>query len=56
MTEKKRVITRRDFLRAGSCVVMGGLMGLSLPKDAFAGETQKSKVVLIRDNKVAQIF
>jgi len=52
MTEKKRVITRRDFLRAGSCVVMGGLMGLSLPKDAFAGETQKSKVVLIRDNKV----
>ncbi len=52
MTRKKRVITRRDFLRAGSCVVMGGLMGLSLPKGAFAGETQKSKVILIRDSTV----
>jgi hypothetical protein len=52
MTEKKRVITRRDFLRAGSYVVMGSLMGVSLPKSAPAGETQKSKVVLIRDDKV----
>jgi hypothetical protein len=52
MTRKKRVITRRDFLRAGSCVVMGGLMGLSLPKGAFAGETQKSRVILIRDSTV----
>ena len=52
MTEKKHVITRRDFLRAGSCSVMGGLMGLSLPKGALAGETQKSKVVLIRDSTV----
>lgn len=52
MAEKKRVITRRDFLRTGSYVVMGSLMGLSLPKSASARETQKSKVVLIRDDKV----
>ncbi|MGD8883572.1 MAG: DUF362 domain-containing protein [Desulfobacterales bacterium] len=52
MTQKKRVITRRDFLRTGSYVVMGSLMGFSLPKSASAKGTQKSKVVLIRDNKV----
>jgi hypothetical protein len=52
MTRKKHVITRRDFLRTGSCAVMGGLMGLSLPKGAFASKTQKSKVVLIRDSTV----
>jgi len=52
MTEKKRVITRRDFLRAGSYVVMGSLMGVSLPESASAGKTQKSKVVLIRDSNV----
>lgn len=27
MTEKKRIITRRDFIRTGSRVVMGSLMG-----------------------------
>ena len=52
MTEKKRVITRRDFLRAGSYVIMGSLMGVSLSKSASAGNTRKSKVVLIRDEKV----
>ena len=52
MTQKKRVITRRDFLRTGSYVVMGSLMGFSLPKSASAKGTQKSKVVLIRDSKV----
>lgn len=52
MTRKKRIITRRDFLRAGSCVVMGSLIGLPLPKNTSAEETKPSKVVLIRDNKV----
>ena len=52
MTEKKRVITRRDFLRTGSYVVMGGLMGLPLPKTASARKAQKSKVILIRDDRV----
>jgi hypothetical protein len=32
MTEKKHVITRRDFIRSGSWAVMGGL----LPQRAMA--------------------
>jgi hypothetical protein len=50
MTDKNKIITRRDFLRTGSCVVMGGLMGLPVLSTASAGKTQKSKVVLIRDS------
>jgi hypothetical protein len=52
MTAKNRIITRRDFLRTGSCVVMGGLMGLPVLSKASAGKTQKSRVVLIRDGGV----
>ncbi len=52
MTNKSKIITRRDFLRAGSCVVMGSLMGLPVLSKAAAGKTQKSKVVLIRDRAV----
>jgi len=50
MTNKNKIITRRDFLRTGSCVVMGGLVGLPLLSTVSAGKTQKSKVVLIRDS------
>ncbi|MGD2184723.1 MAG: DUF362 domain-containing protein [Desulfobacterales bacterium] len=50
MTDKSRIITRRDFLRTGSCVVMGSLMGLPILNNASAGQTPKSKVVLIRDS------
>lgn len=52
MATKHRIITRRDFLRTGSCVVMGGLMGLPVLSNASAGETPKSTVVLIRDRSV----
>jgi hypothetical protein len=48
MTEKKRVITRRDFIRSGSCAVMGGLLGLPLARRASGRTTAKSRVVLIR--------
>jgi hypothetical protein len=52
MTEKKRVITRRDFMRTGSYVVMGSLMGFPLLRNA-AGQTHlKSRVILIRDQRV----
>ena len=51
MTKKKHVITRRDFLRSGSCAVMGSLFGLPLVGRAAAQDTQKSRVVLIRDQK-----
>jgi len=50
MTNKNKIITRRHFLRTGSCVVMGGLIGLPVLSTASAGKTQKSKVVLIRDS------
>ncbi len=52
MTNNYRIITRRDFLRTGSCVVMGSLMGLPVLSKASAGKTPKSRVVLIRDRTV----
>ena len=54
MTEKKRIITRRDFLRTGSHVVMGSLMGLPLVGKAAGQTAQKSRVVLIRHPEVTQ--
>jgi hypothetical protein len=53
MTNKSKIITRRDFLRTGSCVVMGSLMGLPVLSNASTGQTQKSKVILIRDSAAA---
>ena len=52
MAEKRHVITRRDFLRAGSCVAVGSMIGLPLlerTSDAAAGT---SRVVLIRHDGV----
>ena len=48
----KKPITRRDFMRAGSCAAMGGLMGLPLVGSSRAGKAEKSRVVLIRDKNV----
>jgi len=52
MTEKKKIITRRDFLRAGSCMAVGGLMGLPLLGSSVLAQEQKSRVILIRDKEV----
>lgn len=52
MPEKKKFITRRDFMRASSCVAMGSLMGWPLLGKASAKETAKSRVVLVRDKDV----
>jgi hypothetical protein len=52
MTETKHVVTRRDFIRTGSCMVMGGLMGFPLLGKAAAQRVEKSRVVLARDAKV----
>jgi len=52
MPAKKRTITRRDFIRTGSCVVMGSLMGLPLIRKPAGQSIEKSRVVLIRDRKV----
>lgn len=52
MTGIKRVLTRRDFLRTGSCAALGSLMGLPVLSHAVDNPTDKSRVVLIRDEKV----
>jgi len=53
MTHQKRILTRRDFIRTGSCMVAGSLMGLPLLEDdAEAKNEDKSRVVLIRDKEV----
>jgi hypothetical protein len=52
MTKKKRVITRRDFIRSGSWAVMGGILGLPLVSKAGGQTHQKSRVVLIRNRNV----
>ena len=52
MGQEKKSLTRRDFIRAGSCAAMGGLMGLPLLGAAPNKQTEKSRVVLIRDEGV----
>ncbi|UCB48610.1 MAG: DUF362 domain-containing protein [Deltaproteobacteria bacterium] len=52
MVRKKKVITRRDFMRASSCVAMGSLMGWPLLGKSSAKETVESRVVLVRDKDV----
>lgn len=52
MTEKKRIITRRDFIRTSSSVIMGGLMGLPLVRKAAGQAAEKSRVILIRNPEV----
>jgi uncharacterized protein (DUF362 family) len=54
MTEKKHIITRRDFIRSGSCAVMGGLLGLPLVSRAAGQTTRKSRVVLIRNQRATE--
>ncbi len=49
MTQKRKIITRRDFLRTGSCAVMGTMMGFPLVARAAGQATRKSTVVLIRN-------
>lgn len=48
----KKVITRRDFIRVGSCLTMGSLMGLPLIGSVSAKKSEKSRVVLVRDKNV----
>lgn len=48
----KKLITRRDFMLAGSSMAMGGLLGLPLAGSSKAEKAEKSRVVLIRDENV----
>jgi hypothetical protein len=52
MPKKKKVITRRDFMRASSCVAMGSLMGFPLLRKSSAKTPEKSRVVLVRNKEV----
>ena len=52
MAKQTRVITRRDFIRTGSCMAVGSLMGFPLLAEGVAGNTDQSRVVLIRDKHV----
>ena len=52
MEKPKRIITRRDFIRTGSYVAAGTFMGLPLLSHAAGSQTEKSRVVLIRNKKV----
>ncbi len=52
MKKSKRVITRRDFLRMSSYMAMGSLIALPLMGRAADTKTDKSRVVLIRDESV----
>ena len=52
MEKPKRIITRRDFIRTGSYVAAGTVMGLPLLGRAAGNRTGKSRVVLIRDKNV----
>ena len=54
MIEKKHVITRRDFIRSGSCAVIGGLLGLPHVVRAAGQTTGKSRVVLIRNQHATE--
>lgn len=52
MGDEKKVITRRDFLRTGSCLAAGSLMGLAMFETASAEDPSASRVVLVRDENV----
>ena len=48
MQSFNRILTRRDFIRAGSCAAIGGLITLPIFHHAKARSLEKSRVVLIR--------
>jgi len=54
MAEKRHVITRRDFLRAGACVAVGSAIGLPLIGKAASAAAGQSRVVLIRHDGVVE--
>jgi uncharacterized protein (DUF362 family) len=49
MVEKRKAVTRRDFIKAGACLAAGGVMGMDLFGPWPARAQEKSRVVLIRN-------
>jgi hypothetical protein len=52
MGEVKRAVTRRDFLRTGTCAAVGSIIGLPLLKPAASKAVEQSRVVLVRNKDV----
>jgi len=52
MTRVKRVLTRRDFLRTGTCAAVGGLIALPLLGSTRVKAGEQSRVVLVRNKEV----
>ena len=52
MEEERKIITRRDFIRSGSCIAMGTLMGLPLLGNTPIKKAKMSRVVLVRHKGV----
>jgi hypothetical protein len=52
MGKNARIITRRDFLRAGTCAAVAGFVGLPFTPFARGRIEEKSRVVLIREKDV----
>jgi hypothetical protein len=52
MAEKGHVITRRDFLRAGSCAAVGSMIGWPFLERSAAAASGSSRVVLVRHDGV----
>jgi hypothetical protein len=55
MKKSKRIITRRDFIRTGSYLAAGSLLGLPWSGPAAGSQTAKSRVVLIRDQELSDV-
>lgn len=52
MGTRKKIITRRDFLRAGACFTLGTVIGLPHAESSLADREKTSRVVLVRDKRV----
>ena len=52
MEKGRKIITRRDFLRAGAFAAVGGFIGFPFPGPVHGQIPEKSRVVLIRDENV----
>lgn len=48
----KKIITRRDFLRAGACITLGSFIGLPHGEGSPESGEGRSRVVLVRDRGV----
>jgi hypothetical protein len=52
MADAKGVLTRRHFLRTGTCAAVGGIIGLPLLKPTASKAVEQSRVVLVRNKDV----